>query len=136
MKGSYILVVYVSKDIYIKIGVLGNILFSEGYYLYTGSALGNSGSSTLSNRVTRHLSLMKKKLHWHIDYLLNNPFSILYCLYLIPTNQNYECIIANELLDISEGYIQKFGSSDCKCKSHLVYFKDFKGLDKLPLKME
>ena len=136
MKGSYILVVYIAKNTHIEIGALGNILFSKGYYLYTGSALGNSGSSTLSNRVKRHLSFTNKKLHWHIDYLLKNPFCFLYCLYLIPTNKNYECTIANELLQISEGYIQKFGSSDCKCKSHLVYFKDFKGLDKLHLKIK
>ncbi|MFX1573878.1 MAG: DUF123 domain-containing protein [Promethearchaeota archaeon] len=136
MKGSYILVVYISKNTYIEIGALGNILFREGYYLYIGSAMGNSGSSTLNNRIMRHLSFLNKKLHWHIDYLLNNPFSIFYRLYLIPTNQNYECTIAKEILKISEGFIQDFGSSDCKCKSHLFYFKDFKGLDKLPLKIE
>ena len=104
MKGSYILVICLHENIIIQIGSLGKILFSKGYYLYIGSALGNSGSSTLRNRVKRHfLSSMNKKTHWHIDYLLNNPFSNIFPLYLIPTDQNYEGKIANELITISDG---------------------------------
>ena len=137
MKGFYILVICIPENTNIKIGALGNILFSKGYYLYIGSALGNSGSSTLKNRVKRHFtSPNNKKTHWHIDYLLNNPSSIIFHLYLIPISQNFECLIANELNNISDGFIKKFGSSDCKCKSHLIYFEDFNGLNKLPLKIK
>ena len=127
MKGSYILVVFIDRDIKLIIGALGKIKFQKGFYLYTGSAMGNSGSVTLIARIRRHVSPPEsKKVHWHIDYLLNNKYSYVYCLYMIPSLQNIECLIANELLNVSDGHINKFGSSDCLCKSHLLYFKDFK----------
>ena len=129
MKGSYILVVFVDRDTKLIIGALGKIKFQKGFYLYTGSAMGNSGSATLITRVRRHISLPEsKKVHWHIDYLLKNKYSSVCCIYLIPSLQNLECLIVNELLNVSDGHINKFGSSDCLCKSHLLYFKDFKSL--------
>jgi len=45
-------------------------VFSEGYYTYTGSALGN-GATSLKHRLARHLKKQKQKF-WHIDYLLAN----------------------------------------------------------------
>jgi len=132
MKGSYILVVFIQKNIELIIGALGKIKFNKGYYLYIGSAMGNSGSTTLINRVRRHVSPARsKKIHWHIDYVLNTNFASVCCVYLIPSLENLECLIANELLNVSDGHINKFGSSDCHCKSHLLYFKDFKSLEKL-----
>ncbi len=132
MKGSYILVIFIQKNIELIIGTLGNIVFKKGYYLYVGSAMGNSGSATLINRVKRHLSFSKnKKIYWHIDYLLNSENTSLCSLYLIPSPQNLECLIASELLKISEDYVNNFGSSDCNCKSHLFYNEQFKLLDKL-----
>jgi len=132
MKGSYILVVFIQKNIELIIGALGKIKLNEGFYFYIGSAMGNSGPTTLINRVKRHISPPEsKKVHWHIDYLLNNKDTFVFSLYLIPSLQNLECLIANELLNVSDGYINKFGTSDCFCKSHLVYFKDFKSLKKL-----
>ena len=132
MKGSYILVVSIHKNIEIIIGALGKIEFKEGFYLYVGSAMGNSGSTTLISRVKRHISpSVNKKIHWHIDYLLKNTHTSIYCIYLIPSLQKIECFIANELLRISDGHINKFGSSDCLCKSHLLYFKDFKSIKRL-----
>ncbi len=132
MKGSYILVVYIQKHIELLVGALGRIKFKQGFYLYIGSAMGNSGSTTLINRVKRHVSPSEsKKIHWHIDYLLNNKFVLVYCIYLIPSLQKMECLIVNELLNKSDGHINKFGSSDCFCISHLLYFKEFKSLKKL-----
>jgi Uri superfamily endonuclease len=132
MKGSYILVVLVKENIELIIGALGIIRFKQGYYFYIGSAMGDSGSTTLINRVNRHISPSEsKKMHWHIDYLLNNKFILVHCIYLIPSLQNLECLIATELLRMSDGHINKFGSSDCLCKSHLLYFIDFKSLKRL-----
>ena len=132
MKGSYILVVFVQRDIEHIIGALGKTTFSKGFYFYIGSAMGHSGATTLINRVKRHISSPNnKKFHWHIDYLLNNKNVVINYLYIIPSLQKLECLIANELLSISDGHIKKFGSSDCLCNSHLLYFKDFKSLKKL-----
>ena len=129
MKGTYIIALYLSNDLIIKVGVLGKILFSKGYYLYVGSAMGNLNSSSLLNRVNRHLSDSKnKKIHWHIDYLLNNKYIFISSIYLIPSSLRLECILAREINSISDGNIQNFGSSDCKCESHLLYFKELKGL--------
>jgi len=132
MKGTYILVVFLRRNIELIIGSLGKIEFKKGFYLYVGSAMGDSSSVTLINRVSRHISPPKsKKIHWHIDYLLNCNFTLVHSVYLIPSLQNLECLIANELLNLSEGYIMRFGSSDCLCKSHLPYFRDFKSLKRL-----
>lgn len=132
MKGSYILVIFIQKNIELIIGALGKIKFKKGFYSYIGSAMGNSGSTTLVNRVRRHISSSESKnIHWHIDYLLNNKNTFVYRLYLIPSLQNLECLIANELLNVSDGYINSFGSSDCYCNSHLIHFKELKPLDKL-----
>ncbi len=87
--------------------------------------MGKRGSSTLENRVKRHLRLPKQKnKHWHIDYLLENKEVSIIKLYLIPNKQKLECKLAQELLSISDGFIDKFGSSDCRCQSHLIYFND------------
>ncbi len=127
MKGSYILVIYLPEINELNIGSLGNIIFKEGFYLYVGSAMGNYGSSTLENRVKRHISKSKfKKTHWHIDYLLNYEESIITRIYLIPSFSPLECIIAKEIMVLSDSKIENFGSSDCSCSSHLFYFQDFK----------
>ena len=130
MKGSYILVILLEREKIIKIGSLRNILFSKGFYLYVGSAMGNSGSSTVLNRVKRHfLNKSEKKLHWHIDYLLADVNSFIVKLYLIPSIKPLECIIAREILWQCDNFIKDFGSSDCSCKSHLFYFQNLKDID-------
>ena len=64
MKGCYCLIIILNTPSKIKIGKLGKIDFNEGYYVYVGSAM-----NYLESRINRHLR-SKKKLHWHIDYLL------------------------------------------------------------------
>lgn len=124
MKGTYILIIFIPEDIKILVGSLGTVAFKKGYYFYVGSAMGVSGAATLINRVKRHLlPPEKKKTHWHIDYLLQKT-SLLIRIYLIPSSQRLECIFAQELLNISDDFIENFGSSDCNCKSHLLYFKN------------
>ena len=124
MKGTYILIILFQEDTKISVGSLGTIPFKKGYYFYVGSAMGNTGSATLINRVKRHVSPPeKKRIHWHIDYLLLNEKSLLIKINLIPSSQKLECIIAQALGNISDGLIENFGSSDCNCKSHLLYFK-------------
>jgi len=120
MKGTYILVIHLRKNSRIRVGSLGYILFNKGFYFYVGSAMQN-----LMSRVKRHISpTNNKKIHWHIDYLLANINSIINRLYLIPSTERWECIIANELSDITDSYIKDFGSSDCNCLSHLYYSKN------------
>lgn len=125
MKGTYILVLHLGEDISIIIGSLGKIHFSEGCYLYVGSAMGEYGSSTLINRVKRHLlPFSGKKAHWHIDHLLNNKNSLINRIFMIPSLRRLECIIACEISEVCDSIIPNFGSSDCNCISHLFFFQD------------
>ncbi len=62
---SYQLFIKVTKEINLKVGKLGRFISLVGSYVYIGSAKTN-----INKRIERHLA--KKKLHWHIDYLLNN----------------------------------------------------------------
>ncbi|MEM0465358.1 MAG: GIY-YIG nuclease family protein [Candidatus Pacearchaeota archaeon] len=115
MRGIYILIIRVKKPLKIKIGKLGIINFTKGNYAYIGSAQNN-----LEKRIMRHKSKSKKKkLHWHIDYLLNNKNSKIIKIFYKKKSKKYECIIAKKLSK-KRNIINKFGCSDCTCKSHLI----------------
>lgn len=118
MKGTYCLVVELDDEKTIKIGKrLGKIRFIEGYYVYVGSAM-----NSLTARINRHLS-DEKKLHWHIDYLLENA-EIKDVIYA-ESSEKIECELSRYLSEKTEG-IKDFGCSDCNCESHLYYFKNRK----------
>ena len=101
----------------VKVGASGLHTFPEGYYYYCGSAQNN-----LQARINRHLS-SDKSFHWHIDYLLSE--SEVNNFYTWPYSGEKECDLANFLYNNLEGKIivEEFGASDCKCRSHLFYFK-------------
>ena len=127
MKGTYLLVIHLQKKCKINIGALGILEFQEGYYIYVGSAMANKGSTTLLNRVKRHVDLSSnKKLHWHIDYLLESNYSSIFKIYLIPSQKRLECVLSIELKDSCDKRISRFGSSDCSCDSHLFYFSQLR----------
>ena len=121
MKGVYVLVVRVDKDIQEKIGALGKIRFQRGTYAYVGSA-----QNGLEKRVARHLS-EKKSLFWHIDYLLNNKYANATKVFYRIAGKSEECRIADRLKE-SEDPVPKFGCSDCSCRSHLFRIKDMKSI--------
>lgn len=120
-KGVYSLILYTSKDTTLKIGDFGIHRFPKGYYVYTGSALGK-GASSLGGRVARHL-IKKKKLFWHIDYLLSSQNVAIKTVIFTPTNKRLECKINECIKGKGTVPITNFGASDCKgnCGSHLMY---------------
>ncbi len=107
-------------------GKLENLNFKGGYYVYVGSALNN-----IDARVNRHLK-DEKKLFWHVDYLLNSPEAYVFEVILERSGEKWECDVA---FLISKGGISvdKFGSSDCKCDSHLFYFENYNKAEKCVL---
>ncbi len=109
---TYLLIIRIYDDMLMNIGALGEIIFHRGYYLYVGSA-----KKGLDKRVKRHLK-HDKRLHWHIDYLTLHIKPIMVAL--TPFD---ECRVASLLNDAH--FIDKFGSSDCNCRSHLFYFATF-----------
>ena len=64
--GSYVLLIRLESPQAIEVGRLGAIDFDAGCYAYIGSALRG-----IRARVNRHLR-RQKKLHWHVDYLLQH----------------------------------------------------------------
>jgi len=123
-KGIYTLVVFFPKEARLKVGKLGTKSFPAGYYAYTGSALG-TGSSSLKQRITRHLHKRKQKF-WHIDFLLAHENATVTSVIAAHINGKAECdmnlSIKRKLR--AKTLVMGFGASDCKqnCGSHLLYF--------------
>lgn len=114
--GSYIVVLRLKKDEKISVGNLGEIRFQKGYYLYAGSAKRN-----LARRIARHQK-RRKNLFWHIDYLRQYAD---HCVSLpVRASAGLECEIAEALSRIAQWKIRGFGSSDCRCHSHLFGVTD------------
>jgi Uri superfamily endonuclease len=124
MKGAYILVAYNNRDSKIRVGSLGKLVLPKGYYCYIGSALGKA--TNLENRTGRHKRIAREKkgkLKWHIDYLLASPNVSILKIFSIETDKRIECWISKLLENMAEKTIHRFGSSDCRCKGHLHYFR-------------
>jgi Uri superfamily endonuclease len=72
----------------------------------------------------------RKKLHWHIDYLLN--VAMVRAVIYAETSQKKECLVA-QVLSQKLASQPNFGCSDCNCLSHLFFCQDFKDLDETVL---
>ncbi|HIQ31888.1 MAG TPA: DUF123 domain-containing protein [Methanothermococcus okinawensis] len=112
-KGTYILKIKLKEPRIITYGK-NRKRFKRGYYFYVGSAMGKSNN--LRRRIERHLR-EDKKLHWHIDYLLQ--YGTVKEVYV--SREAVECEVARDLSFLKS--IEGFGSSDCSCKSHLFFMK-------------
>jgi Uri superfamily endonuclease len=122
--GTYLLLVRAKNETRITVGKLGRLVVKPGYYVYLGSAHGPGG---LDARVRRHLG-REKKLHWHIDYL--REVTVDPSAYYELDSRN-ECFFANELIKGPGATpLTGFGSSDCRCDSHLVYFEKMSPVEK------
>ena len=122
-KGSYILLIKLSKKLKLSISTLGEFELAPGNYVYVGSALGPGG---LKPRILRHLA-SSKRIYWHIDYVTTNPSAKVEYISFILSNEKLECKIARELLN--KGFvpvIHGFGASDCieGCPSHFLKCED------------
>ena len=115
-KGTYALVLHLESREDITVGKLGTFSFPAGYYLYLGSALGPGG---LEARLSRHRR-RDKKLHWHIDYLLEH--AQLVEVWSAASTDKLECLWAQAARQLPGGEtpVPGFGSSDCRCPSHLI----------------
>ena len=118
MNGVYVLVILLkNNETIVMHGKKYNL--SSGYYCYVGSALGR-GSTTIENRIKRHLKKEKKKF-WNIDHITTLESSEIVSIFYAETNTNRECDISLEIYNkkIGDVVISKFGSHDCrKCPTH------------------
>jgi len=113
--GTYILVIQIPFSVDTEVGMLGKIAFSSGVYAYVGSAFGPGG---LAARIGRFIAGPKRK-HWHIDYLLEHS-EVVAALHRADEKRR-ECTWADWMRKKTAGSISRFGSSDCRCKSHLFF---------------
>ncbi|MEJ2568001.1 MAG: GIY-YIG nuclease family protein [candidate division WOR-3 bacterium] len=124
MKGIYVLILKIDKEIKTDVGKLGKITFKKAFYAYVGSAM--SGI----HRLERHLKNLEKmkveNKHWHIDFLIP------YCKRVgWIFAECYDKIKEQELaiyLSKNFDYIKGFGSSDSLAPSHLFITPDIKKL--------
>jgi Uri superfamily endonuclease len=112
LKGSYVLVLDLREEREITVGKLGAIPFSAGFYAYVGSGMGG-----LEPRIARHIG-KTKRLHWHIDYLLQA--ASVSEVVLAESTTRTECVIVRAL---ASGLtpVPRFGCSDCRCPTHLYF---------------
>lgn len=124
-EATYVLVIYVSENFETIVGKLGRVSFKKGNYIYIGSAKG-----CLESRLKRHLK-KEKKIFWHIDYLLEGKKAKISQIWVIP--KSIECKIADVFNKepVCELVKKGFGSSDCKCLTHLFFIKDKKKTEKI-----
>ena len=109
------LLIQLPEEQTITTGKLKATYFPRGYYAYVGSAMGG-----FKSRLNRHLK-SNKKPHWHIDYLLEK--ASISEIVLCETKDRTECAVAQALSQQFDS-IPGFGSSDCKCRSHLFFATD------------
>lgn len=141
-QGVYNLLIRLEKDCLLKVGMLGTFRFPKGYYVYTGSAQNN-----MEKRIARHLAIAEcgirnaesqkenifvphsairtphsPKMHWHIDYLLKAAKALKVVKY--AGLKRDECRINRAIGKHPDAKIvaRGFGSSDCRCKTHLYFF--------------
>ena len=113
--GLYQLVIVLKKGRFITVGRRGRFFFPAGYYVYTGS-----GQRGLESRIARHLR-KQKKMRWHIDYLLQYG----QVLEVKRYGDDKECELSRRVEGLPGGrvVVQGFGSSDCRCRTHLFHFR-------------
>lgn len=115
----YAITFRLNKDTHaIPIGKLGQFNFQQGYYVYVGSAKRN-----ITARIDRHLRI-DKKMRWHIDYL--RPYLTVESVQSFP-EEDGECKLYQHLKRTHHAStpVKGFGSSDCKCDSHLFYYEKY-----------
>lgn len=101
------------------------MFFKKGDYIYIGSAKG-----CLEARLRRHLKKDKKSF-WHIDYLLKDERTQISQIWMIL--KSIECKTAEVFCrnPFTESVRKGFGSSDCKCLTHLFFVRNKKQIESI-----
>ena len=113
----------------IQIGRLGSFHFPAGWYIYAGSALNG-----LEARLRRHyFGPASSRPHWHVDYLFQ--FAVTKSFAVVLNDPQGECRLNSAVAALAGAGAPAagFGSSDCRCTSHLHHllrelWPEFKGL--------
>ena len=117
--GTYVLVLVSTAQHILQVGKLGERTLMPGFYAYVGSAFGPGG---LRARVSHHLKVTDHP-RWHVDYLRATARlgEVWYTYDSVPREHQWAGVFAR-----MKGALipfHGFGSSDCRCESHLFYFR-------------
>jgi sugar fermentation stimulation protein A len=113
MSQVYALVIHANRSA--RVGRLGLLRF-RGTYVYVGSALGK----TARGRIQRHMDIAEGRRtggFWHVDRLLR--IGELEAIVRADTKTRRECAVAGRVNRVAAEAVPRFGSSDCRCASHL-----------------
>jgi len=115
--GSYLLWLELAEPRELDCGGLGRLRFAAGFYGYCGSARGPGG---VAARVGRHLRGEGRR-RWHIDFL--RAAATVRAVWWSGGRARLECDWARALLAGRgvEVAAPRFGASDCRCASHLLW---------------
>jgi Uri superfamily endonuclease len=114
--GTYVLVLSSPRAARIAVGRRLRVTLDEGCYLYVGSAFGPGG---LDARLRRHQRGDGQR-HWHVDYL--RAATTFVGAIVDRGGERREHQWAAELEACGEyATIAGFGSSDCRCTTHLFH---------------
>ncbi len=118
LPGTYALLLYKGRAGRIRVGRLGTFQFPAGWYVYVGSARGPGG---LRARLTHHWQPARSP-HWHLDFLRQQAVPIE--VGWKTGARRVECAWARMVGCIPGAAlaVERFGSSDCRCPTHLWYF--------------
>lgn len=112
-RGSYLLVLTLSRPADLDVGALGKLHFPPGHYVYVGSAM-----RALSARIRRHRR-RHKACRWHVDYLRAAADAA--AALPIRSDRRQECDLAAAVARVLDPGPAGFGCSDCRCTTHLFY---------------
>jgi len=118
LPGTYALVFKTQRNKRLVIGKLGTLNLQPGYYVYVGSAFGPGG---LKARIGHHRKTFSRR-HWHIDYLSEylSPAEVWYTYDATHREDHWSQVLAG--VRGASIPLPGFGSSDCRCISHLYFF--------------
>ncbi len=152
--GVYLLRLHLIRPVPVALGALhGGRPFplARGPYLYVGSALARRGPASLSRRLLRHATRRadaphplrqplqlafpglsppkQKRLHWHIDYLLEEPDVSLAGALLLQTRRPLEAPLAAWLHahPLTATPAPGAGASDAPGQTHLFAVTPYPG---------
>jgi Uri superfamily endonuclease len=115
--GTYALVLHCRTARRIRVGSLGKLALTPGWYVYVGSAHGPGG---LRARVLHHRGRTARP-HWHIDYL-RRATRLDAVWWECGTCGEHEWASRIFGGDGASIPLPRFGSSDCRCPAHLFRF--------------
>jgi Uri superfamily endonuclease len=117
--GTYTLILSSAVAKPVNIGKLGTLFVKPGFFVYVGSAFGPGG---LKARIKHHINHSSRP-HWHLDYL--SP-ALKLCEIWYTYDQmrrEHQWATIHSQAKKASVPLPGFGSSDCRCLSHLFFYK-------------